>query len=292
MDNLPAFVPELEVRGWDGRYSFRGKKRCLVPREEATRSLVSSLNSLANTTEEFWFFQLYFEKASIWALQQNLDRLFEEGNPLNQITFGGECHGDAEMALCVLFESKCQYLVLIQQCITFTPALAETLSRSASLVCLVIHQLSLDKAEMERLALCLCANSSIRILRLNKCFQGDESMVEFAKRLPGMTHLRSLSLSGNEFGKAGDCELVRVLEEGVHSLETLNLVRKPTSLQNYVNFLLWLKKNGGRPAISSSSMTKWIELLTYFKTDQDASALYFTICSDPGRFKNLSSRTA
>jgi Ran GTPase-activating protein (RanGAP) involved in mRNA processing and transport len=75
---------------------------------------------------------------------------------------------------------------------------------------------------MERLALCLRENSSITTLRLTNTFQGedgDESMVAFVKRLPGMSHLRHLTLGGNEFGEAGEQALVEVLEEqAVHPL--------------------------------------------------------------------------
>jgi hypothetical protein len=116
---------------------------------------------------------------------------------------------------------------------------------------------------MERLDLCLCTNSSVAALRLKQYFKGDSSMVAFAKHLPGMSHLRSLSLEGNKFGKAGERALIKVLEGEDHPLEKLRLVGKPTSLQNYVDFLLWLKKNGGRKAISGSTPMKLIELLTH-----------------------------
>jgi hypothetical protein len=145
--------------------------------------------------------------------------------------------------------------------------------------------------DMERLALCLCTTSSIQVLRLINSFKGDESMVAFVKHLPGMSNLRSLTLERNEFGDAGERALIDALEgeKQDHSLEELRLVGKPTSLQNYVDFLLWLKRNGGRKAISSSTPMKLIELLAHLDTDddRDPSAVYFTLCSDPGRFENL-----
>jgi hypothetical protein len=48
--------------------------------------------------------------------------------------------------------------------------------------------------------------------------------------------LRSLRLSGNEFGEAGERALVEVLEQGNHSLDALLLEDKPI-LQKYVDFL-------------------------------------------------------
>jgi hypothetical protein len=277
---------------------YMGFITSLVPREEATRSIVSSLNSiLANANRTSFLFQnVYFETASISALQQNCDRLFEEeGSLLDRIHFV-DCNGAVEMAICVAINSKCQDLVLAQQCRPFTPALAEALSRSASLATLTIGTNQpeelvqvLTLLDMERLSLCLCTNSSIRVLRLFDSFNGDESMVAFVKHLPGMSHLRSLYLEGNEFGEAGERALVKVLEGEDHSLEKLKLVGKPTSLQNYVDFLLWLKNNGGRKAISSSTPMKLTELLAHLDTDddRDPSAVYFTLCSDPGRFENL-----
>jgi hypothetical protein len=136
---------------------------------------------------------------------------------------------------------------------------------------------------MERLALCLRENSSITTLRLTNTFQGDESMMAFVKRLPGMSHLRHLTLGGNEFGEAGEQALVEVLEEGVHPLLELTLEGKPPSLQNYINFLLWLKNIGGKRAISSCSGMKWIDLLSHFTNDEDPSTLHFTLRPDPGR---------
>jgi hypothetical protein len=114
--------------------------------------------------------------------------------------------------------------------------------------------------------------------------EGDESMVAFAKCLPGMSHLRHLTLGGGEFGEAGERALVEVLEEGVHSILDLTLEGKPPSLQNYINFLLWLKNIGGKRAISSCSRMKWIDLLSHLTNDEDPSTLYFTpLRSDPGR---------
>jgi hypothetical protein len=140
-------------------------------------------------------------------------------------------------------------------------------------------------------ALCLCESSSITTLRLTNSFQrdeGDESMVAFVKHLPGMSHLRHLTLAeGNEFGEVGERAVVEVLEEGVHSLLELTLEGKPPSLQNYINFLLWLKKFGGKRAISSCSRREWIDLLAHSTNDEDLSALYFTLRSDPSRFVNL-----
>jgi hypothetical protein len=304
---LPDLVPEMEFRPrYDGdvlNHFFLGNITRLVPREEATRSLVSFLNSIllmANaTTTNFSFETVYFETASISALQQNLDRLFEEqeeGSLLGHINFD-KCNGAVEMAICVASNSKCQHLVLepsILQRLPFTPALAEAFSRSTSLATLIFEDNQepgelvlevLTPLDMERLSLCLCTNSSIQVLRFNISFKGDESMVAFVKHLPGMSNLRSLWLGGNEFSEAGERALIKVLEGEDHSLEELRLVGKPTSLQNYVDFLLWLKKNGDRKAISSSTPMKLIELLARFRGDP--SALYFTLCSDPGRFKNL-----
>jgi hypothetical protein len=299
---LPDLVPEVDFMhyraGDDVLYQiFSGDITSLVPREEATRFFVTSLNSiLANVNEtRIVFANVYFETASISALQQNLDWLFEEqeegSSLLGHIDFQ-ECNGAVEMAIRVAINSKCQSLLLIQQGLPFTPALAEALSRSASLATLTFdnrpRELLLEVLtllEMERLSLCLCTNSSIQVLRLIKVFKGDGSMLPFVKHLPGMSHLRSLLLEGNEFGEAGERALIKALEGEDHSLETLRLVGKPTSLQNYVDFLLWLKKNGGRKAISSSTPMKLIELLTRFRGDP--SAVYFTLCSDPGRFENL-----
>jgi hypothetical protein len=142
---------------------------------------------------------------------------------------------------------------------------------------------------MERLALCLCQNASVTHLRFITSFEGDESMVIFAKHLPRMSFLRTLYLSGNESGEAGERAPVEVLEQGDHSLNALFLQDKPI-LQKYVDFLLFLKKNGGKPAISQSSRMKWIELLARASDCDDEgppSALYFTLCSDPGRFENV-----
>jgi hypothetical protein len=296
---LPDLVPEVECLHYrDGDaliHFFSGNITSLVPREEATRSLVSFLSSIipANANEtKIEFSNVYFETASISALQQNLDRLDEEDSLLGHIDFN-KCNGAVEMAICVAINSKCQHLVLsILQCLPFTPALAEALSRSASLATLTVDnrpgKLLVEVPallDMERLSLCLCTNSSVQVLHLVKSFKGDESMVAFVKHLPGMSNLRSLWLDGNEFGEAGERALIKFLEGEDHSLEALRLVDKPTSLQNYVDFLLWLKKNGGRKAISSSTPMKLIELLTRFRGDP--SALYFTLCSDPGRFENL-----
>jgi hypothetical protein len=142
---------------------------------------------------------------------------------------------------------------------------------------------------MERLAPCLCENASVATLIFRTSFQGDETMLAFAKHLPGMCHLRSLTLEGNEFGDKGKRALFEVLEKEDHCLDKLELTLEgePTSLQKYVDFLLWLKKNGGKKTISHSSRMKWIELLDRFNNDEDPSALYFILCSDPGRLKNL-----
>jgi hypothetical protein len=260
--------------------------------------------------------------AFIGALKQNMDRLLEQDCYFNDITFL-DCKGEVEMAMCLLLKSKCQQLWILRQRLPFTPALAEALAKSASLDKLDFDKVTFDKSEMERLALCLCENSSITTLRLTKIFQrgeGDESMVAFVQHLPGMSHLRHLSLGGgNQFGEAGERALVEVLEEGVHPLLELTLEDMPSSsLQNYINFLLWLKNIGGKQAISSCSGMKWIDLLSHFTNDEDhpstlyftlrsvpdrvvssvdllaeftndedLSALYFTLRSDPGRFVNL-----
>jgi hypothetical protein len=186
-----------------------------------------------------------------------------------------------------LLQSKCQSLQLNRQRLTFTPDLAEAIRESTSLAFLYFHEATLDKAEMERLALCLCENASVATLIFSTTFRGDESMVAFVKHLPGMCHLRSLTLKGNEFGDKGKRALLEVLEKEDHCLDELRLVGRPTSLQNYVEFLLCLKKNGGKKTISRSSRMKWIELLARFNNDEDPSALYFILCSDPGRFANL-----
>jgi hypothetical protein len=225
---------------------------------------------------------------SILALQQTLDRLLEHNCNFSDIQFVN-CKGEVDMAICILLKSNCQQLSIGHQCLPFTPALAEALAKSASLDKLVFAAaVTFDKAETERLALCLCENSSITTLRLGDAFQGDkgdESMVAFVKHLPGMWHLRHLTLEeGNEFGEAGERALVEVLEEGVHSLSKLTLEGKAPSLQNYINFLLWFKNIGGKRAISSCSRMKWIDLLSHFTNDEDPSTLYFTLRSDPGRF--------
>ena len=297
---LPDLVPKfefLEVTDNDGKrfHFFRGRATTLVPREEATRSLVNSLDSLATTEQVspyLFFNDLYFEIESIRALRQNLDRLFEQASAQcsHAIRFG-QCYGEVEMAICVLFESKWQSIILIEQCLKFkfTPTLAEALCRSVSSRWLTIYHVTFDKAEMERLALCLCENPNIEALVLGHVFNGDKSMVAFVKHLPRMSHLRCMWLEGNKFGEVGERALVEVLEQqGSHTIFKLNLAGKPTSLQNYVDFLLWLKKNGSRPAISSSSRMKWIQLLAHFKKeDEDPSALYYTLRSDPGRFEHL-----
>jgi hypothetical protein len=103
-----------------------------------------------------------------------------------------------------------------------------------------------------------------------------------------MSHLRHLRLVGNEVGEAGERALVEVLEEGVHSLSELTLEGKPPSyLQYYIDFLLWLKKFGGKRAISNCSRMKWIDLLAHITNYEDISATYFTLRSDPSRFVNL-----
>jgi hypothetical protein len=299
---LPDLVRQVECTHYagDSHHLFWGNRRRLVPREEATRFLVSSLNSIlayAHDTK-ILFSDVYFETASISALQHNLDRMMEEeGSLLIRIHFV-KCIGAVEMAICVAINSKCQKLSLTQQCLSFTPALADALNRSASLGTLdfsnppgeLVPEV-LTLLDMERLALCLCTTSSIQVLCLINSFKGDESMVAFVEHLPGMSNLRSLTLERNEFGDAGERALIDALEgeKQDHSLEELRLVGKPTSLQNYVDFLLWLNRNGGRKAISSSTPMKLIELLAHLDTDddRDPSAVYFTLCSDPGRFENL-----
>jgi hypothetical protein len=266
-----------------------------VPREEATRSLVNSLNSLVNTelhSITTTFVGVCFEMASISALQRNLDLLLEQrcNNFFVTICLGPGCAGAVEMATCVLFESKCcPRLTFAGQCLAFAPALAEALRKSTTLTCLGLDDATLGKAEMERLALCLCENASVRKLGFIASLKKDESMVIFAKYLPRMSFLHSLYLSGYEFGEAGERALVQVLEQGDHSLNALCLQDKPM-LQKYVDFLLLVKKNGGKPAISQSSGMKWIELLARASDCDNAdppSALYFTLCSDPGRLGNL-----
>ena len=295
--DFPDLVPEFELEASDDDgtrfHNFLGRTTSLVPREEATRSLVSSLNSLANPEEMTFslnFTDIYFEMESIEALRQNLDRLFEQGSAQGYscIHFG-RCHGEVETAMHVVFESKWKSLFLSKQSFKFTPTLAEALGRSASLQWLEFDHVTFDKAEMERLALALCDNPSVQALVLGHCFDGDESMVALAKHLPRMSHLHFLSLEGNKFGQVGERALIEFLEQqGVHSIHKLSLAGKPANLQNYIDFLLWLKKNGSRPAISSSSRMKWIQLLAHFKKeDEDPSALYFTLRSDPGRFENL-----
>jgi hypothetical protein len=162
-----------------------------------------------------------------------------------------------------LLKSKCQQLSIGNQCLPFTPALADALAKSASLDTLVVTDVTFDKAEMERLTLCLSKNSSITTLRLGDAFKGDkgdESMVTFVKHLPGMCHLHHLTLEeGNEFGEAGERAVVEVLEEGVHPLLELTLEGKPPSLQNYVHFVLWLKNVGGKRLVHSCSRTEWID---------------------------------
>jgi hypothetical protein len=264
----------------------------LMPREEATSDFARSLKSLA-TGEAFdglVFCYVYFEMESILALQQTLDRLLEQHCTFNDVQFVN-CKGEVEMAILLLLKSKCQQLSIGCQCLPFTPALAEALAKSDSLDTLVFSEVTFDRAEMDRLALCLNKNSSITTLRLADAFQedeGDDSVVAFVKHLPGMSHLRHLTLGGNEVGEAGERALVEVLEEGVHPLSELKLEGKPPcSLQYYINFLLWLKKFGGKRAISSCSRMKWIDLLSHITNDEDLSALYFTLRSDPSRFMNL-----
>jgi hypothetical protein len=324
--DLPESVPQVELRVNGAQNIFYGSTARSMPREEATGNFVRSLNSLAMATGEaseslLFFNNVYFEMASISALQQALDRLLEQDYNFKDIDFFA-CKGEVEMAMCLSLKSKCQELWIGHQCLPFTPALAEALAKSASLDKLFFDQVTFDnKAKMERLGLCLCENSSITTLELTDTFlgdEGDESMVAFVKHLPGMSHLRHLSLGGNDFGEAGKQALVEVLEEGVHPLLELTLEGKPPSLQNYVNFLLWLKNIGGKRAISSCRRMEWIDLLshftndedpstlyftplrsdlgrvvssvdllTHFTNDEDLSALYFTLRSDPGRFVNL-----
>jgi hypothetical protein len=112
-------------------------------------------------------------------------------------------------------------------------------------------------------------------------------MVAFVKHLPGMSHLRHLTLERNEFGEAGERTLIEVLEEGVHSLLKLTPAGRPTCLQNCINFLLWLKNIIGKRAFSSCSRMKWIDLLAHVTNDEDLSVLCFTLRLDPGRFVNL-----
>jgi hypothetical protein len=299
MMDLPDFVPELELRvvrtpssssEWHGFYVFYGHRARLVPREEGTRSFVRKLNSFraAEALHILTFANVYFEMASISALQQNLDRLLDQGCIFNNFQFL-QCDGEVEMAILGLLKSKCPSLTLEKCLLTFTPALAEALRESASLAALTFEQVTFDAAEMERLALCLCENASVRILIISTTFRGDESMLVFVKHLHGMLHLRSLTLKGNEFGDKGKRALIEVLENEDHCLYELRLAGQPTSLQNYVNFLLWLKKKGGKKTISRSSRKKWIELLARFNNNNEdpPSALYFILCSDPGRLKKL-----
>jgi hypothetical protein len=63
-------------------------------------------------------------------------------------------------------------------------------------------------------------------------------MLAFVKYLPGMSHVRSLTLEGNEFGEAGERALVQALEAKLHCLDELRLIGKPSSLQSYIDFLL------------------------------------------------------
>jgi hypothetical protein len=137
--------------------------------------------------------------ASISALQGNfLDRLLEQErcNLESIYHLGRGCDGAVEMATCLLFKSKCCLrLTVADQCLAFTPALAEALCKSAFLDRLLFRHATLDKAEMERLALCLCENASVAHLGFSACFKGDESMVVFAKHLPRMSFLRCLELS-------------------------------------------------------------------------------------------------
>jgi hypothetical protein len=292
MDLSEYVLPQVELIVTTGAQNiFMTNSARLMPREEATRDFARSLKSLI-TGEAFdalVFCYVYFEMASISALQQTLDRLLEQDCNFNDIQFVN-CKGEVEMAICMLLKSKCQNLYIRQQCLPFTPALAEALAKSDSLDKLVVNDGTFDKAEMERVALCLCKNSSITTLRLTDTFQrdeGDESMMAFVKHLPGMSYLRHLTLKRNEFGEAGERAVVEVLEEGVHSLSKLTLEGRPTSFQNYINFLLWLKKFGGMWAVSSCSRMKWIDLLAHITSYEDVSALYFTLRSDPSRFVNL-----
>jgi hypothetical protein len=290
--DLPESVPKVELRVIHARniFSTWPNTEILMPREEVTSDFVRSLNSLATgkAFDSLVFCQVYFEMASISALKQTLDRLMEQDCNFNDIQFVN-CKGEVEMAICLLLKSKCQQLLIQNQCLPFTPALADALGKSASLNKLVFRYVTFDKAEIERLALCLCENSSITTLLLRDTFQrdeGDESMVAFVKHLPGMSHLRHLTLGENEFFEAGEQALVEVLE-GVHSLLELTLGGRQTYLQNYVNFLLWLNNIGGKRAISSCSRREWIDLLAHSTNNEDISALYFTLRSDPGRFVNL-----
>jgi hypothetical protein len=133
-----------------------------------------------------------------------------------------------------LFESKCRWIFIDQQRLAFTPNLAEALRKSTSSESLTFDRVTFDKAAgMELLALGLCNNSSITTLALNGAFQRDKSMVVIAKHLPSTSHLRCLRLEGNAFGEVDKRTLVEVLEEGVHSLNTLCLEEKAI-LQKHV----------------------------------------------------------
>jgi hypothetical protein len=110
--------------------------------------------------------------------------------------------------------------------------------------------------------------------------KGEESMAAFAKHLPGMSHLRHLSLEANDFGEAGKRTLVKVLEEGVNPLLLeLTLGGRQTSLQHCIDFLLSSKNIGGKRALSSCSRMEWINLLACFTNNEDLSALCFTLRS-------------
>jgi hypothetical protein len=129
-------------------------------------------------------------------------------------------------------ESKCQLLSisLRRAHLPCTPDIAEALI-SAALTHLDLNGLAFDKSEMERLFACLLANSSITKLGLVR-------MLAFVKYLPGMSHVRSLTLEGNEFGEAGERALVQALDADLHCLDELRLIGKPSSLQIYIDFLL------------------------------------------------------
>jgi hypothetical protein len=293
MDMSDYVLPQVELTVTTGAQNiFMTNSARLMPREESTRGFVRSIKSLATgkAFDGLLFCYVYFEMASVSALQQTLDRLLEQDCNFNDIQFVN-CKGEVELAICTLLKSKVQQLSIGNQCLPFTTALAEALTKSAFLDKLVFSDVTFERAEMERLALCLCENLSITTLRLRNTFQrdeGDESMVAFVKHLPGMSHLRHLRLVGNEVGEAGERALVEVLEEGVHPLSELTLEGKPpSSLQNYIKFLLRLKKFGGKRAISSCSRMKWIDLLAPITNDEDVSALYFTLRSDPSRCVNL-----
>jgi hypothetical protein len=193
--------------------------------------------------------------------------------------------------MCTVLKRNCHTAVfLIQQDLKFTPKLADALSNSRSLKSLAIAYVSLDETNMKLLALCLRQNRHIRTLLLRHAFQGDASIVAFAScMLHGMTSLREMKLTGNEFGTLGEQALFKVLEEAETSVDLLLLTGKPDHVQAHNDFLLRLKQKGGRPYIgaccTASSSTaanrnQWIELLDEFK--EDTNALYYILCVDPG----------